>query len=203
MPCRETLGTSLAVTLPGVCACLQIGWSPKNETILASCGADRRVMVWDLSRIGDEQVRRCRTERVCSRKGASVCFLARLVPGKFQVDCMCTKKRRLECSCNSRAALVGGKTGAGSGTRSYEAASSTMCCEAQMQSQVCIPESHCPGSNLQTPEDQEDGPPELLFVHGGHTSKISDFTWNPNDDWVVASVAEDNILQVRIVGDFY
>ena len=35
----------------------QIGWSPKNETILASCGADRRLMVWDLSRIGDEQVR--------------------------------------------------------------------------------------------------------------------------------------------------
>lgn len=35
----------------------QIGWSPKHETILASCGADRRLMVWDLSRIGDEQVR--------------------------------------------------------------------------------------------------------------------------------------------------
>jgi WD40 repeat protein len=34
----------------------QIGWSPKNETILASCGADRRLMVWDLSRIGEEQV---------------------------------------------------------------------------------------------------------------------------------------------------
>ena len=34
----------------------QIGWSPKHETILASCGADRRLMVWDLSRIGDEQV---------------------------------------------------------------------------------------------------------------------------------------------------
>ena len=38
----------------------QIGWSPKNETILASCGADRRLMVWDLSRIGEEQARpRC------------------------------------------------------------------------------------------------------------------------------------------------
>ena len=35
----------------------QIGWSPKNETILASCGADRRLMVWDLSRIGEEQAR--------------------------------------------------------------------------------------------------------------------------------------------------
>ncbi len=49
----------------------------------------------------------------------------------------------------------------------------------------------------QTPEDAEDGPPELLFIHGGHTSKISDLAWNPNDDWVLASVAEDNILQVR------
>jgi WD40 repeat protein len=48
----------------------------------------------------------------------------------------------------------------------------------------------------QSPEDSEDGPPELLFIHGGHTSKISDFAWNGNDDWVVASVAEDNILQI-------
>ncbi|MFS7985823.1 WD-40 repeat-containing protein MSI1 [Helianthus anomalus] len=48
----------------------------------------------------------------------------------------------------------------------------------------------------QTPEDAEDGPPELLFIHGGHTSKVSDFSWNPCEEWVVASVAEDNILQI-------
>lgn len=48
----------------------------------------------------------------------------------------------------------------------------------------------------QTPEDAEDGPPELMFIHGGHTSKISDFSWNPCEDWVLASVAEDNILQI-------
>lgn len=85
-------------------ACLlpQVGWNPKNETILSSCGADRRVNIWDLSRIGNEQ----------------------------------------------------------------------------------------------SPEDAADGPPELLFVHGGHTSKISDFSWNLNDDWVMATVAEDNILQI-------
>ena len=52
---------------------------------------------------------------------------------------------------------------------------------------------------MQSPEDAEDGPPELLFIHGGHTSKVSDFAWNPSDDWVVASVAEDNILQVHIL----
>ena len=56
----------------------------------------------------------------------------------------------------------------------------------------------CLSCALQTPEDAEDGPPELLFIHGGHTSKISDFSWNTNDDWVIASVAEDNILQVRL-----
>ncbi|KNC47199.1 NURF complex component [Thecamonas trahens ATCC 50062] len=48
----------------------------------------------------------------------------------------------------------------------------------------------------QTAEDAEDGPPELLFVHGGHTAKISDFSWNLNEPWLAASVAEDNVLQV-------
>jgi histone-binding protein RBBP4 len=50
--------------------------------------------------------------------------------------------------------------------------------------------------SLQNPDDAEDGPPELLFIHGGHTSKISDFAWNTNDDWTISSVAEDNILQI-------
>jgi len=48
----------------------------------------------------------------------------------------------------------------------------------------------------QNAEDAEDGPPELLFMHGGHTSKVSDFSWNTNDEWTLASVSEDNVLQV-------
>jgi histone-binding protein RBBP4 len=48
----------------------------------------------------------------------------------------------------------------------------------------------------QSEEDAEDGPPELLFLHGGHTSKVSDFSFNPNNDWTLASVSEDNVLQV-------
>jgi len=48
----------------------------------------------------------------------------------------------------------------------------------------------------QSHEDMEDGPPELLFIHGGHTAKISDFSWNTNEPWLVGSVAEDNILQI-------
>lgn len=48
----------------------------------------------------------------------------------------------------------------------------------------------------QTPEDQEDGPPELMFVHGGHTSRPTDLSWNLNEDWTLSTVAEDNVLQV-------
>ena len=48
----------------------------------------------------------------------------------------------------------------------------------------------------QSPQDAEDGPPELLFIHGGHTSKVSDVSWNPAIPWVMGSVAEDNIFQV-------
>ena len=35
-----------------------------------------------------------------------------------------------------------------------------------------------------------------MFMHGGHTNRISDFTWNQNDPWVVSSAAEDNLIQV-------
>ncbi|KAK4048583.1 Histone acetyltransferase type B subunit 2 [Microbotryomycetes sp. JL221] len=48
----------------------------------------------------------------------------------------------------------------------------------------------------QTPEDQEDGPPELMFVHGGHTSRPTDLSWNPSEDWTLATAADDNVLQV-------
>ncbi|CAM8899331.1 unnamed protein product [Rhodiola kirilowii] len=44
--------------------------------------------------------------------------------------------------------------------------------------------------------EADDGPPELLFSHGGHKAKISDFSWNKNEPWVISSVSEDNTLQV-------
>ncbi|EIW71564.1 hypothetical protein TREMEDRAFT_60487 [Tremella mesenterica DSM 1558] len=48
----------------------------------------------------------------------------------------------------------------------------------------------------QTPDDAEDGPPELLFVHGGHTSKPGDISWSSSARWHIATTTEDNILQI-------
>lgn len=53
----------------------------------------------------------------------------------------------------------------------------------------------------QSPEDSEDGPPELLFMHGGHTNRISDFSWNLHNPWVVCSAADDNLIQVWKVAE--
>ena len=56
----------------------------------------------------------------------------------------------------------------------------------------------------QSAQEAEDGPPELLFIHGGHSAKISDFSWNPNEPWVICSVSEDNIMQVwQMAEDIY
>ncbi|CAF1561102.1 unnamed protein product, partial [Rotaria sordida] len=48
----------------------------------------------------------------------------------------------------------------------------------------------------QTSSEVEDGPPEQLFIHGGHVAKISDFSWNSNKPFVICSVSEDNMAQV-------
>ncbi|TVY58975.1 Histone acetyltransferase type B subunit 2 [Lachnellula cervina] len=53
----------------------------------------------------------------------------------------------------------------------------------------------------QLPDDQEDGPPELLFMHGGHTNSVADFSWNLNEPWVVCSAAQDNLIQIWKVAE--
>ncbi|KAI9016430.1 WD40-repeat-containing domain protein [Phycomyces nitens] len=44
--------------------------------------------------------------------------------------------------------------------------------------------------------DETEDNPELLYVHGGHKSRISDFGWNPAEPWTIASTADDNIVQL-------
>jgi len=46
-------------------------------------------------------------------------------------------------------------------------------------------------------ENNADGPPELMFVHGGHRGKVCDFSWNVHEHMYVASTEdESNVLQI-------
>jgi histone-binding protein RBBP4 len=43
-----------------------------------------------------------------------------------------------------------------------------------------------------------------MFIHGGHQAKVSDISWNHNEKLTLASVSEDNIIQVwQIAEELY
>ncbi|EUD66465.1 hypothetical protein C922_03099 [Plasmodium inui San Antonio 1] len=48
----------------------------------------------------------------------------------------------------------------------------------------------------QTYEDSQDGPPELIFIHGGHASNILDFSLNSSYSMMISSISEDNTLHI-------
>ncbi|GMM37213.1 Msi1 protein [Saccharomycopsis crataegensis] len=52
------------------------------------------------------------------------------------------------------------------------------------------------GNNKGVDLAKDNNPDELLFVHGGHMLGVNDLSWNPNDDWLVSSVANDNSLHI-------
>ncbi|ADM11833.1 putative histone acetyltransferase [Encephalitozoon intestinalis ATCC 50506] len=45
-------------------------------------------------------------------------------------------------------------------------------------------------------EYKAEGPPEMRFLHGGHTSTVCDLSWNPAEPFEIVSVSEDNMLQI-------
>lgn len=53
----------------------------------------------------------------------------------------------------------------------------------------------------QLQEESEDGVPELLMMHGGHTGGVNDFTFNNEIEWCLASCSDDNIVHVWGVKD--
>eukprot|EP01060_Flectonema_neradi_P038878 TRINITY_DN8309_c0_g2_i1.p1 TRINITY_DN8309_c0_g2~~TRINITY_DN8309_c0_g2_i1.p1 ORF type:complete len:628 (+),score=131.89 TRINITY_DN8309_c0_g2_i1:67-1884(+) len=39
-------------------------------------------------------------------------------------------------------------------------------------------------------------PKEVLFVHFGHTAPVTALSWNPNENWFLASASQDNMLHI-------
>lgn len=137
---------------------LSVSWSPFNQSVFASASDDRRILIWDLSKIGEEQ----------SEEDAED------GPPELMV-----RER--------------GREGEGRAEQWKEGEDETAPFSAAFV--LCHAFSSPPplsSSHLLPPLPL----PHLQFVHGGHTSKVVDFSWNETEDWFLASVAEDNVLQV-------
>jgi len=171
-----------------------VAWSHANEHLFGSCSDDKKLMIWDMRTDNKEKpahvVEAHQGEVNSLTFNAYSPFLIATGGTDHKVNIWDMRKlaNRLHTMESHRGDIL---------RVHFAPFNETILGSASADRRVNIWDLSRIGEE-QSQQDAEDGPPELLFVHGGHTSKVSDFSWNPNEgcEWVVASVAEDNILQI-------
>ncbi|OXB35935.1 histone acetyltransferase type B subunit 2 [Cryptococcus neoformans] len=169
-----------------------VEWHPKNENMFGSVSDDGQIMIWDTrsdnTAKASSQVQGHSAEINCISFAPSSEYL--FLTGSsdntialWDLRKLSTKHHSFEAHTNDVLQL------------SWSSTSPVHFASASADRRVHIWDLDAIGAE-QTPDDAEDGPPELLFVHGGHTSKVCDISWSPSSPWTIASTSEDNILQV-------
>eukprot|EP01025_Chloroclados_australasicus_P012083 TRINITY_DN15501_c1_g1_i4.p1 TRINITY_DN15501_c1_g1~~TRINITY_DN15501_c1_g1_i4.p1 ORF type:complete len:454 (+),score=49.10 TRINITY_DN15501_c1_g1_i4:32-1363(+) len=167
-----------------------VAWHSTQENILASCGDDRRLIIYDIR----ERRKAKEAETFHKHEINAVSFNPKqeylLTTGSadkivaiYDLRNMKAPIHFMECHQSEVFQVV------------WHPKCESVLASAGADRRVLLYDLSKIGS-IQTPEEAEDGPPELIFIHGGHTAKVSDVAWNPNDDCSLASVAEDNIIQL-------
>ena len=169
-----------------------VSWNPKNEFILATGSADKTVGIWDIRNLKQlshrTNIGRTRpTKRLWHTiLTLSLCFVRSFVHSFILHMHMYTPNRRTHTLAGHHDQVY---------MVDWSPFNESILGSASADRRVGIWDLSRIGME-QSAEDAEDGPPELLFLHGGHTSKVSDFSWNAQAPWTIASVSEDNVLQV-------
>lgn len=44
--------------------------------------------------------------------------------------------------------------------------------------------------------EEQEGPPELIFIHAGHLGSVTDLSWHPVRPWTLSSVSDDALVDV-------
>ncbi|ORX42791.1 WD40 repeat-like protein [Hesseltinella vesiculosa] len=167
-----------------------ISWNASNDTMFASVGDDKKLMIWDC-RVGTTPMHQIQAHKA---EVNSVAFHPQqgwlLATGSSDKTVALFDMRKLESKLHSFEMHDGEVHQV-----AWSPHAEPVLASAAMDRKIMLWDLRRIGEE-QTPEDAEDGPPELLFVHNGHTSKITEFSWNPVDPWMIASAAEDNVVQV-------
>ncbi|RKP37932.1 WD40-repeat-containing domain protein [Dimargaris cristalligena] len=169
-----------------------VAWHNLHESLFASVGDDMRLLIWDTRSSSNNQPAHSVLAHTAEVNAVSFNPFSEFILATASSDTtvalwdlrnLKTKLHSLECHKDEVMQIT------------WSPHFETILASASGDRRVNVWDLSRIGEE-QTPEDAEDGPPELLFVHGGHTSKISDVAWNPNEPWTMCSTAEDNICQV-------
>lgn len=170
-----------------------VAWHTHNSNWLGSCGDDRAVYIWDM-RASDKNKAHYAIPDAHKREVNCLSFNPfseyLLLTGSADRTVGLWDIRNLKLKLHSFETHLDQVYGV-----SWAPFSETIMASCGADRRVNVWDLSKIGEE-QDPEDAEDGPPELFFIHGGHTDKVADFSWNANDDWVMASVADDNVLQI-------
>ncbi|XP_042494460.1 WD-40 repeat-containing protein MSI2-like isoform X1 [Macadamia integrifolia] len=170
-----------------------VSWHSKNENLFGSVGDDRRLMIWDLrSPLSNKP-----QHSIIAHEKEQVNYLSF---NPFNEWILATASSDTTINLFDLRKLTTALHSFSSHTEEvfqveWSPNHETVLASSASDRRIMIWDLSRIGDE-QSEEDAEDGPPELLFSHGGHTAKISDFSWNENEPWVIASVSEDNILQI-------
>ncbi|XP_010266834.1 PREDICTED: WD-40 repeat-containing protein MSI2-like [Nelumbo nucifera] len=169
-----------------------VAWHLKNENLFGSVGDDRRLMIWDMrsSLLNKPQQSLLAHEKEVNYLSFNPFNEWILATASSDTTINLFDLRKLTTALHSFSAHMEEVFQV-----EWSPHHETVLASSANDRRLMIWDLNRIGDE-QSEGDAEDGPPELLFSHGGHTSKISDFSWNQNEPWVISSVAEDNILQV-------
>lgn len=169
-----------------------VDWNHQNENIFASVGDDKTLMIWD-TRAGPDPAHK---HQAHEKEILSVAYhpaqewlvitgSADKTIGLHDLRKPATRVHTFESHTDEVLSL------------SWSPHNATVFASASSDRRINVWDLNQIGVE-QTPDDQEDGPPELLFVHGGHTARPTDFCWAPGEEeaWMGVSASEDNVVMI-------
>ncbi|KAH9929735.1 WD40 repeat-like protein [Fomitopsis serialis] len=169
-----------------------VDWHAKHENVLASVGDDKMLMVWDTRASSEPTTKIQAHDREILAVAFSPAKEELLLTGSADSTIILhdlrapTKKLHVFESHTDEVLHV-----------AWSPHNATIFASASSDRRVNLWDLSQIGVE-QTPDEQEDGPPELVFIHGGHTARPTDFCWAPGEAeaWTASSTSEDNILMV-------